>query len=481
MLKQRAIKAIVWSGIDIFLRQIFSFVVSLILVRLIAPDEFGILALTMLFTGVAGALTDGGLAAALIQRKETTHCDESTVFWFNFAIGALTTLMLFVVAPWAADYLSQEVLAPLLKLISLSVFISALGSIHSVRLQKQLDFRTQMFVGTASTVSSGLVAIWLALYGYGVWALAWQQVVSAICTVVLLWTLHPWRPTLVFSTKSAHKLFSFGGYILATNLIDTAFSRLYTIVIGKLFGVRDLGFYSRADSTQQLPAGFITQIMLRVAFPVFSVAAENSIRLRHGVELAVRGVMLINAPTMLGIAAVSEPLVITMFGARWSASASILQVLCLAGILRPLHRINLTVLVAQGHSRLFFKLEVIKKLLGIALLVSGATMGVMGVAWAMVAFSLAEFYINAWYVARYFDYGVAKQTNDIAPIIVLSSLMAIFVHGLGSLLHFTAPVELVLQVVIGVAFMGVFTPLFRLRALGDVIDLIRQYRQRKSC
>jgi O-antigen/teichoic acid export membrane protein len=314
----------------------------------------------------------------------------------------------------------------------------------------------------------------LALGGYGVWALAWQQVVAAACTSLLVWGLHPWRPAWVFSGSSARSLFGFGGYVLATNLLDTAFTRLYTVLVGKLFGVRELGFYNRADSTQKLPGGVLSQILLRVAFPVFSAANADKVQLRRGVRLSIRGVMLINAPAMLGLAAVAHPLIATLFGAQWLPAAPILEVLCLSGMLWPLHRINLTVLIAQGHSRLFFNLEAFKQSLGIALLAAGATMGVMGVAWAMVAFSVVSFFINAWYTSRYLGYSVAAQTGDVAPIIAISLAMAIVVHAFITTWHPASPVALVAGIALGMLLMALVTPLLRLAALREAIDLYRQ-------
>lgn len=480
MLKERALKATLWSALDVFLRQGLRFIFTIVLARLIAPDQFGIVALLSLFTGLAGAFVDSGFGPALIQRQHTSRTDESTVFWFNVATGALATLALVAAAPLIATVFAQPVLVPLTRLIALSIFIGSLGSIHFVLLEKQLDFRTQLQVGAIATAVSGSVAVVLAFRGFGVWALAWQQVIVAACTSALLWALHPWRPAAVFSRTSARSLFGFGGYVLATNLIDTAFSRAYTVLVGKFFGVRELGFYNRADSTQQLPGGTLMIVLIRVAFPVFSVANADKGQLHRGVRLSVRGVTLINAPAMLGLAAVAAPLIATVFGARWLPAAPILQVLCLAGVLTPLHRINLTVLVAQGHSHLFFNLEVLKKALGIALLAGGAVLGVMGVAWAMVVFNVAAFFINGWYTGRYLGYGAAAQTRDIAPIIAVSAAMALTVHGVSTIWHPGTAIALATGVAVGVAFMAVAVPLLRLAAFQDALALLHHRKHSAS-
>lgn len=463
-----------------FLRQGLQFVVTILLARLVAPEQFGVIALLSIFTGVAGAFVDSGFAAALIQKQTTTRLDESTVFWFNVGIGAATSLALFTAAPSIANFFDQPVLVPITRVLSLTIFISSLGSIHFTLLEKALKFRPQVAVGAVSTVLSGTTGIALGWLGFGVWALVWQQVVAAACTSVFIWFLHPWRPTWAFSMSSARSLFGFGGYVLATNILETVYQRFYTILIGKNFGVRDLGFYSRADSTQQLPTGILTTVLMRVAFPVFSVANDDKDRLRRGVRLAVRGAMLLNAPVMLGLAAVSDVLIVTLFGRRWLPAAPILQILCIAGLLWPLHRINLTVLVAQGHSRLFFNLELIKKVLGISLLLGGAAFGVIGVAWATVVSSVAAFYINAYYTGKLLRYGALRQIVDSLPIVCVSVAMATTVHYAGITWRLAAPLALVVQVALGVAFMVAVVSVLRLGAVREAVELVREKRDGRS-
>lgn len=472
-LKQRALKATAWSGADAFLRQGLSFGISVALARLIAPEQFGVIALLYLFTGLATVFIDSGFSSALIQKQDSTPVDESTVFWFNLLIGAIAAVLLGAAAPLIARFFAQPVLVPLTWLLAFSVFISALGAIHTTLLTRELDFKTQMKIGAVTTVVSGATAIALAIGGYGVWALAWQQVVAACCTTALLWILHPWRPRAEFSRASAHELFGFGGYMLASSLLDTGFNRLYTVLVGKLFGVRELGFYNRANGTQQMPAGFLSGILSRVAFPIYSAASSDKAQLKRGVQLSVRGIMLINAPTMLGMAAVAKPLIVTVFGARWAPAAPILQILCIGGVFWPLHVINLNVLMAQGHSNLFFRLEAIKKVLGVLMLVGGALFGVLGVAWAMAIFGVVAFFINAFYTGRYLGYSSLAQVRDIAPIIVLSIAMALLVAAVGDWWRPTPPIALVALVALGAVFMAAATPLFRLAALTEAIQLVR--------
>lgn len=474
VLKQRAISATLWSGADIFLRQGLQFGVSIALARLLSPDEFGTIALLYLFTGLASAFVDSGFSAALVQRQDVTHTDESTVFWFNLAIGALVALVLWVAAPAIAAFYALPILVPLTAVMALNIFFSSLGSIHGTLLTKRLDFRTQMKVGSITTVTSGAVAVYLAWRGYGIWALAAQTLVATVVTTALLWVFNRWRPALVFSRASSRRLFGFGGYLLASSLLDIIYNRVNTLLIGKFYGVRELGFYNRADGTKQLPVGVLTGILARVAFPIFSAATHDKAQLRRGVQLALRGMMLINVPMMLGLVAVAEPLVLTLFGAQWLPSVPIMQVLCLGGVLWPLHVINLNVLMAQGYSDLFFRLEVAKKLLGTGLLAVGCYYGVMGIAWSQVVFGVLAFAMNAHYTKRHLDYGTVAQMRDFLPTVAIALPMAVVLYWLGTRLGMTPAMQLISLTALGALIFLVLAWVFRVAALHDALDLLRR-------
>ena len=429
MLRAKARTAVAWSGADILLRQGIQFGISIALARLLSPSQFGTVALLYLFVGIASTFVDAGFSSALIQGRDITHTDESTVFWFNLAVGGFFALGLWAIAPAIAGFYNQPVLKPLTGLMAFNVLFSALSSIHGTLLNKRLEFRSQMLAGVIATIASGVVAIVMAWYGFGVWALAVQTLTSSALMTVLLWTVNPWRPSFKFSRTSIQKLFGFGGYLFASSLLDTFYNRFYTLLLGKFYGVAELGFYTRADNTKQLPIGVLTGILSRVSLPIFSSVAADSAQLRRGVRLSLRMMMFLNIPIMIGLSAAAKPLVGALFGAQWMPAAPILQVLCLAGLFWPLHVINLDTLVAQGHTRLFFRLEIIKKLLGFFLLAIGTFYGVMGIAWSQVVFSVAAFLINAHYTQRFLGYGVVMQTKDCLPIVGTAIPMGLIVLG----------------------------------------------------
>lgn len=472
MLRSRGLTASYWSAADVVSRQVLQVGIIIALARLLTPEEFGTVALLSLFLGIATVLADGGFSTALIQRQDATHVDESSVFWVNLAAGAILSTIIFLLAPVLAAFYSTAILEPLTRLMSLGVLLSALGAVPHALVVKQLGFRTLLVVGLAATGSSGVVAMLLAWNDYGIWALAGQYLTLAAVNTAMLWILSGWRPGLVFSADSARKLFGFGGYMLASGLLDTAVSRLYTLLIGHWYGVRELGFYVRAETTQQVPATVLSSIASRVALPVFSEAAADTTRLRRGARLSLRGLMLINVPMMLGLAAVADPLVEAVFGSAWLPAVPLLQVLCLAGLVWPLHVVNLTLLAAQGHARLVFRIELVKQALGLVLVFIGALSGPIGIAWAVVAGGFLAVAVNTFYTQRFVRYGLAAQLADVGPTLAVSAVMATVV-AVASRNWDPAPIVelLVLSGLGALLFVGLALAV-RLAAFRDMVALL---------
>lgn len=443
------------------------FGISIALARLLSPEEFGMIAILYLFTGIASTFIDSGFSSALIQRQNNTHTDESTVFWFGLGMGAVAAVILSALGPWIGDLFGHPILSSLTQVLALTLVINAAGSLHLTLLTKKLDFRTPLKIGVTSMVVSGALAISLALAGFGVWALALQALSGSVVTTALLWIMSRWRPRWEFSIASARQLFGFGGYLLLSALLDVAYTRVHTLIIGKLYGLRDLGFYSRADNTKQIPVGMLSAILSRVALPIFSEAAGDPRALRRGVQVSLRGIMLVNIPTMVGLLATAENTVSVLFGDNWLPAVPVLRVLCLAGVFWPLHVINLNVLTAQGHSHLFFRLEIVKKIVGTALLLAGIPFGVMGIAWSQAAFGLLGFLINAFYTGRLLNYGALSQLRDILPTVAVSAAMGGAAYSVGLFVELPPPVVLGLQTVTGVAILAALSVGLRLKAYQD--------------
>lgn len=468
----RAARTTALSLGDTIVRQGIQFAFSVVLARLLVPEDFGLLAMLYVFTGLASAVAEGGLGAALIQRIENSPAEESSVFAFNALIGLIMALLLWVAAGPIEALYARPGLGVIAMAMGANVFINALGSIHSALIIREGRLGLQLQIGFAAGVVSGLVAVTLAWKGYGAWALVAQTLVASMVSTVLLWTLHGWRPTRWPSMQALRPLLGYGSALMAASLLDAAAGRLYTLLVGRVHGAAPLGLYMRAVSTQQLPHMMLNAAMRQVAFPQLAAHQADRAQLRTSMHAALRHAMLLHTPCVLGIAATAEWLVPTLFGPRWNPSVPILQVLCIAGSLMPLHHANLTLLKALGHSSLFLRLEVLKKAILVALLLMAIPFGLLAIAWAQVLAGALAVGINARYSKRLIGYGFVAQARDAGPYLLAAVLMALVVAAAGAFLAFPGPVMLVL-----LAGIGVMTYLFLCATWGLVsrADLRRYF------
>ncbi|MDD2759582.1 MAG: lipopolysaccharide biosynthesis protein [Methylomonas sp.] len=467
-LKKRSFSAMLWSGAEAFAKQGLQFGISVVLARLLGPEEYGTIALLYIFVELAWVFGDSGFSSSLVQRQDLTIVDESTVFWIHVFFGLLLTGTLCFAAPWVAEFYEKPILLPLMQIMASAFFISSLGSIHHVLLTKGLDFKRPMKVSMTAGLFSGCIAIGMALQGYGVWSLAAQTVSSSILTTTLFWMLSGWRPRFVFSLASAKRLFGYGGYLMLADLLTVSYNRIYTLYIGKVYSVADLGIYSRADNTKQIPLDVMSKMYARVAFPVFSQAASDKEKLLRGMQYALRGVMLITMPIMAGLLVSAQEVVLTLFGEKWLSVVPILEILCLAGVFWPLQLLNTNILKALGFSRLLFTTEILKKLLGIGFIVFAMPYGIFGIAWSQVAYGMMGFLINAYFSGRQLGYGIFRQIADIVPVLLVSAIMATAVYHLGQYFVLDPILMLIAKMLLGISVFLITGFLFRLRILLDI-------------
>ncbi len=472
-LSGKARAATLWSGIDTVFREGLGFVITVVLARILMPEDFGTLALLGLFLAIANVFVNAGFSAALIQMQNSSVVDESTMFWFNICVALAMAIGLWVISPLIAQFFNLDILSPLTKLMALNVVFSSLGTIQSTLLAKRLDFKTPMRIGAIATVVSGAIGISLALSGFGVWSLAWQALASSAVSTSLLWYFSSWRPVYHVSRESFRRMFAFGGWVFASNLLEETYQRGYVLLIGKMYGTYEVGIYRQADNTQLFPVKLVTGILSRVSFPLFSSASHDRHKLKRWVRLSVRSVMLISAPMMVGLGVLAKPIVELVFGPRWLPMVPILQVLCFVGFLWPLHVINLNVLQAQGHSKLDFRLQIVKKVSGILFLTIGCFFGVMGVAWSRVVQSFFALMINGHYSKTMLDYGMYDQIKDYMSSLLLSIAMAVVVVFCDAVIEFEGIAELSILIFIGASFYLAANILLGVPAFKDVYNFLR--------
>jgi teichuronic acid exporter len=464
-LRERSLKAVIWSSADTFGRQGIQFVTSILLARLLGPAEFGLLGMAIVFLAVATSFVDSGFSSALIQRKEPTEEDKTSVFLFNMSAGLGMAAVMYGAAPWIARFYAQPILTGLTRLMALNLFISACGSVQFALLRRELDFKTQWKVGMVATAVSGAVAVALAWRGYGVWSLAIQANVSALISTLLVWLLVPWRPSRKGSIKSLRSMFGFGSRVLASGLIGTVFERVQLLLIGKVFGAVDLGYYTRAYSTQQMPASLFQTVVSKVTFPLFSTIAHDRERLKAAMRKCMTTLGAVVLPMMAGLALMARPAVVVLFGAKWLPCVPYLRILALAGALWPLHVANLDVLMAAGRSDLFLRAEVVKRVLIAVGLAVSVPISVMAMVWAMLVVSVLCYGVNVAYAQGAIDYNIGAQIKDLLKPLLSTTVMALIVGTLTLAATLSAPVLLLAGVATGLVVYIAMSFLLRVEAI----------------
>lgn len=472
-LKNKTVHALFWSFLERFGQQGIKFIISIILARLLLPQEFGLIAMLTIFMAIADSFINSGFGQALIQKQDATHIDECSIFYFNVLLGFLAAGLLCLAAPWIADFYNQPLLGPLTCAMSLNLIINALGLIQITLLTKQIDFKTQLKISVIATVISGTIGVAMALYGFGVWSLVVQSLSSNLLRTALLWFFNTWRPSLLFSFSSLHTMFSFGSRLLASGLLDTVFQNIYLVVIGKLFSPIALGFYSNAKKLQQLPVANISGIISRVTYPVFSSVQDDKPRLKRGVRKALTMLVMINFPIMIGMAIVAEPLVLVLLTEKWAPCIPYLRLLCVVGILYPLHVINLNVLTAQGRSDLFFRLEVVKKIIVVIAVAVTYRWGVVAMIYGQMLTSCIAYFLNAYYTGKLLSYPITEQIQDLMPSLGLACIMGFAVSSIQYLPITNQLILLAMQIMTGIVLYGSLGFAFKIASFMEIIGMLK--------
>ena len=435
-IKKRAANAAWWSVIEISSRYSMQFAVMVVLARILMPEDFGLIAMLMVFTSIGALLVDSGFGTALIQRQQTTPDDETTMFIFSISVGLLTSVVLIISASPISIFFEQPKLLELIRVMALTLPLGALAAVPDALLTMRLDFKARARAEVTASVISGIAAIMLAYFGFGVWSLVWQAIVGLMLRSMLLWLYSNWRPRGRFSSASFRNLFGFGAYMLLSALLNTATTQVQSLLLGKLYDSRTLGFYSLAQNTQQAPTSFMASILNRVGLPVFSAISEDADQLLMALRRSLRMAMFLFVPGMVGIALVAKPLMELLYGERWVSAAPILRILAVSAALWPMHVLNLAAISAQGRSDLFFRLTVIKHLAAMALIVVCSPAGPNAIAWAVFASSIFSVFVNTHYSKKLLGYGAAAQFVDQLATFALSATAAIVGWAI---LHWTRP------------------------------------------
>lgn len=478
-LKSKTVKGASWSFLDNIANQGITFLVGLILARMLSPKEYGLIGIITIFISVSNTIVNSGFSNALIRKTDADEKDYSTGFITNFLFSIIVFIILFVAAPFIASFFDEPLLSPLLKVMGVIVIINAFAIIQRTILTIRLDFKTQTKVSLISSLASGTIGIGMAATDYGVWSLVGQQISRQLLNTIFLWVYSHWIPRLIFSIKSFKEMWSFGWKLLVSSLISTLWNEVYQIVIGKCYSTATLGQFTRASQFSQICSQNLTGIVQRVTYPVLSSIKDDKERLKQAYKKIIKSTMLISFCLMLGMAGCAESIILSLVGPQWTECIPMLQVICLYMMFYPLHALNLNMLQVAGRSDLFLRLEIIKKIVGLVPLLLGIFVGIYWMLISSVVTDIISYYLNAYYSGTFVNYTFKEQVKDILPSFGVSMAMAIIVYGIGWL-PLPCFVILPIQLIVGVSFVIYVYEKLQLEEYNEIkqmaIPFIRKYR-----
>ena len=463
-----------WSFADNILSQGITFLVGLVLARLLTPQEYGLIGVITIFIAVFNSITDSGFSSALIRKKDVREVDFNTVFLSNLVISFLLFITLFLAAPAIASFFGQPQLVPLTRVMAVIVIINAFAIIQRTLLVKRVDFKTQTKISLIASVVSGATGVVMALNGLGVWSLVGQQVSRQLMNSLFLWVWAKWYPSLQFSVQSFKELFGFGWKLLASGLIDTVWREMYQVIIGKFYSTATLGQYTRAQQFSNLFSMNLTTVVQRVSYPVLSEIQDEKERMKLVYQKIIKVTMLAAFCCMFGLAAIAEPMITALIGDQWLPAVPLLQILCFQMVLYPIHAINLNMLQVQGRSDLFLKLEILKKIIATVPLLLGIFVNIYWMLWGSVATSVISYYLNAYYSGRFLNYGIWAQVRDILPSFAVAAVMAAAVYAMSFIPMASLPLML-LQIAAGFVIVLVLCEVFKVDAYLEVRLIFMSY------
>lgn len=470
---------LIWRFLERFGAQIVAFVVSIILARLLDPVVYGTVALVTVFTTILQVFVDSGFGMALVQKKNSDEIDFSTVFYFNIVICVFLYLIMFILAPFIARFYDNEQLSLIIRILSLVLIISGFKSIQSVYVAKHLIFKKFFFATLVGTVISAGVGIFMAYKGYGVWALIAQNLLNQGIDTIILWITVGWRPKRVFSFKRLKSLFSFGWKLLASALLDVGYNQLRALIVGKKYSAEDLAYYNRGEQIPNLAISNINNSIDSVLLPSMSIAQEDKQRVKQMLKRSISVSSFVLLPVMAGIAVTANSLVAVLLTEKWNAAIPYMQLFCLIYAFYPIHTANLNAMKAMGRSDYFLKLEIIKKIIGIGLLLGAMWISVQAIVISLLIANLLSLIINTYPNKKILGYGILEQMKDLLPALLLSGIMfgvTYFIYYMDGAGFMT----LVKQVLIGVVVYFTLAALFKVEPFVYIVNFFKNLSLKKK-
>ena len=464
-LKQKAVSGVMWSALQKYSTMFISFISGIILARLLTPYDYGCIGMLMIFVVLAESFIDGGFGSALIQKKQPTQEDYSTIFFWNLGMAALLYAMLYVSAPYIAQFYNIPLLCNVLRVQGIILFIYAFNVVQRNQLQKKMNFKVLSIVTVLTSLIALTVTVVMAYHGFGVWALVAQYMLTALIPALVFWFYVRWRPQLTFSWQSFRELFNFGFYMFLTNLLNQFGHQVQGLLIGRFYNAATMGYYSKANATERLASTSISKIMSQVTYPLYAEMQDDKAALGNAIKKITLTLSYITFPLMFILLLCAKPLFILLYTERWADSVPYFQVLCIAGLAYSLQSVNYQSVAAIGKSRTMFVWTFVKRAMGILFVVAGLFLdGMRGLLVGMVLNTWFSYFINIWLVSKHIGYRWQRQLLDIMPVLLASLSAATLTYAVGILCSLPLYMDGLLKLFVFVALYVAWSVLFRPRA-----------------
>lgn len=472
-LKNKTLKGFAWSALQRFSVQGVQFVVMLIIAKILGPRAFGLMGMLSIFIAISQSFVDSGFSQALVRKQDRTETDNCTVFYFNIVVSVFMYAILYAIAPWVAAFYKEPQLISLLRVIGLVVIINSFAVVQRSIYTATIDFKTLAKTSFTSAMISGAVGVYLAYSGFGVWTLVWQQLVRTSVGAILLWWYSSWRPKLIYSWQSFRSLFAFGSNLLLSGLLNTLYGNIYQITIGKLFSAESLGYFSQAKNIARLPSSNINDIIGNVTYPVLSTIQNEDERLAINYRKLLRVSAFVVFPLMCGLAGVSTPLIDVFLGEQWHFAAVLLIPISLNMMWYPIHAINLNLLKVKGRSDLFLRLEILKKILGVMVLLVTTSFGVLVMCYGSILTGILALFINTYYTGKLIHVGFIRQMRDISSVLITSLSMLLLVYFVIQIFS-NSLLQLIVGIVLGATYFALICFLFKFEEIDYLKSLVKK-------
>ena len=477
--KATIISSLIWKFLERIGIQGTQFVVSIVLARLLAPENFGLIAIVTIIISIANVFIQSGLGTALIQKKDADNLDFSSVFYASLSLATIIYTGIFFTTPLIAQFYNNDELIPIIRVLTLTLFIGVFSSIQYAYVARNMMFKKLFFRSMGSIIPSSIVGISLAFAGFGVWALVAQQLFSASLSVIILWFTVPWRPRLSFSFQRLGKLFSFGWKLLLSSILDTIYSQIQGIVIGKMFSPASLAFYDRGSHFPYIIVNNINNSIQAVMLPSLAAYQDDRPQVKKMMRRAIVTSSFLIIPMMAGLAAIAEPLVLVLLGEKWLPCVPFVRIFCFFYAFYPIHTSNLSAINALGRSDIFLKLEIIKKIYGLAILIGFIFYfrSPIGIAYGAALSALIASFVNASPNKKLLNYSYFEQLKDIAPSVLLTCLMTVVISSL-TYLHLNNYITIILQITVGcIIYLGL-AKILHFECLDYLIKTVAEFKRK---